>query len=444
MKLPRKLGKLPLVGAMLNFSKKPLDFMIWAQTLNEPLVYDKALGQYYFLVFDPALVEHVLIKNSKNYQKNHFLKSWNDYFGEGLLTADGERWQSDRRLIQPLFSKDKINIYNKKFNQVSSDYFASWKLGERKLVDLEMNELSMNNFLETILGVKLTHDEYIKAAKDFDDVSHYFRFAATPIGLHLSRLPLPVKRKYLGAIKSLHGLIEGIVKDKKKDLEAGKENIDLVTTLLKARDDQNKGMTEINLRDQIMTFFQAGHETTALTLGYVIHFLSLHPEKQAKLRNELNEAFPDKTIDASNFDKAPYLNSVILEAMRLYSPSWMLGRDAVKDDKMGEFDIPAKSMIIIPTWAFHRNPKTFPNPDAFEPERWTKEFESNLHKSAYLPFGLGSRMCIGATFAMFEMKYVIATLYLKFGTKLLSSPNLEVIPSVTARSKYPIEVELTE
>lgn len=443
MKLPRKLGKNPFVGDMLKFSKNPLESMVNAQKLGEPLIYDKALGQYYFLVFDPALVEYVLIKNSKNYVKNHFLKAWNDYFGEGLLTSDGERWQTDRRLIQPLFSKEKINIYNKKFAKLNASYFSNWKVGEKKNIDLDMNELSMINFLETVLGVKLSREEYLASAEAFDHVSHYFRFAATPVGLYLGKFPLPVRNKYMKAIASLHKQIEGIVAAKKKDLDSGIENIDLVTTLLKARDDENKGMTDINLRDQIMTFFQAGHETTALSLGYVIHFMSLHPEKQAKLREELKAAFPDKNLEAANFDKTPYLHQVLLEAMRLYSPSWMLGRDALNDDKIGGFDVPKKSMIIIPTWAFHRNPKVYENPDSFIPERWTKDFEASLQKSDYIPFGLGSRMCIGASFAMFELKYIIATLYLNFGTKLLSSPELEVIPSVTARSKHPIEVELT-
>lgn len=443
MKLPRKLGQTPLVGAMLKFTKDPLRFLEWAQTLNEPVVYDKAMGQYYYIVYDADLIDHVLIKNAKNYKKNHILKFWDDYFGEGLLTADGETWQKDRRMIQPLFTKDKIQAYTRKFDEVGNEFFSSWKVGDKKTIDLEMNELSMNLFMETILGAKLTHEQYVSVSHDFEVCAAYFRFSSDPMGMYVSKLPrhlVPQKLKYKKAIKSLHQLIERIVTAKKKDIETGKTNVDLVTTLLKARYENGNLISEANLRDQVMTFFQAGHETSALTLSYVIHQLSVHPDIQLKLRAELKSIFKDGKYD---FESAPLLNGVILESMRLFSPSWMLGRDAVNDDKMGEFDVPAKAMVIVPTWAKHRNPKVYDRHEEFVPERWTPEFEAKLRKGDYLPFGVGSRMCIGATFAMYEMKYAVANLYMKFGTKLLSSSKLEFITSVTARNKYPIEVELT-
>lgn len=431
MILPKKLGTTPVVGAMLKFSKNPLEFMEWAQTLGEPMVYDKALGQYYFMVFEPSLVEQILIKNAKNYKKNYFLKFWSDYFGEGLLTADGEKWQKDRKIIQPIFSRDKIQVYTQKFDVVCKDNTKDWEVGQKITADREMDKISMDLFLSTVLGVKLSEEEYRQAIHDFENCSNFFRFSADAIGMHVSKLPIPLKFKYKKSIASLHRLIEKIVRNKEAELMAGHENVDLVTTLLRARLD--------NIRDQLMTFLVAGHETTSLSLSYAIHLLSLHPEKQEKLREELRLARSWE----NNFEHATYLHSVIVETMRLYPSSWMLGRDAIDDDKIGGFDIPAKSMVIIPTWAFHHNPNWFPNPEEFIPERWTKEFEAQLPKSAYIPFGFGSRMCIGATFAMYEMKFALANIYSKFGTKLLSGSKLELVPSVTARSKHPIEVELT-
>jgi cytochrome P450 len=260
-----------------NFLKILSSLWSGAQTLNEPLVYDKALGDYYYMVFDPALVEHVMIRNAKNYQKNRILKFWNDYFGDGLLTADGERWQKDRKIVQPLFSKDKIQAYAIKFNEVCVDHIKDWKIGDKKTIHREMDEISMNLFLSTILGVKLTHEEHKQAARNFATCSDYFSFSAGAVGLHISKLPIPLKLRYKKAISSLHSLIDKIVTEKKAALDAGKNNLDLVTTLLRS------GVDNINVRDQIMTFFVAGHETTSLTLSYAIHLLSTNPEKQEKM-----------------------------------------------------------------------------------------------------------------------------------------------------------------
>lgn len=428
--------KLPFFGELLSFAKDPLGYLVEVQSRGNRLSYQKAMGQHFFILFEPEDIEHVLVKNSKNYQKNKFLKAWDSFFGQGLLTSDGDTWKRDRKMIQPLFHREKITIYTQFMEAVSRARYSSWKVGECKVINKEMNALTLDIFMRSILGVELDPEKERIVEHAFDHCMAYFHFTANPLGLILGSLPSPMKKNYEQGIQVLHEIIEEILKEKRPlALSSDSTAKDLITTLIRAKDDAGQGLTDIEIRDQLMTFFQAGHETTSLTLGYTMHLLSTYPEVQKKLREELR--------NISQLSELPYLKAVVQEAMRMYPSSWMLGREAISEDTIAGQPVPKGSTVVVPIWAYHRDPKYYADPEVFKPERWTPEFQKSLPRTKYIPFGFGSRMCIGSVFALYELQYAIGHLYHRFGTELVSDPIIQVNPSVTARPKKDIVIKLT-
>lgn len=422
--------KLPLFGELLSFARDPLGFLVELQSRGNRLSHQKALGQNFFVLFEPEDIEHVLVKNAKNYRKNKFLKAWDLFFGQGLITSDGETWKRDRKLIQPLFHRDRIQAYTAFMKAASEARFSRWSVGETKIANREMSSITLDMFLRTILGLESGDTREDKLAKAFDDCAKFFYFTANPLGIFLGSLPTGIKRNYENGIKTLHEVIDVLIAEKKVS-----QSSDLLSVLMNAKFEDGKVLTDQEMRDHIVSFIFAGHETTAITLAYAVQLISLHPEVQKKLREELTTH--------TNIDEQPYLKAIISEVLRMYPASWMVGRDAIAADSIGGVTVPKGSVVIMPTWAYHRDPKYYEDPMTFRPERWTPEFQKALPRTKFIPFGYGGRMCIGNVFALYELQYTIGSLYQRFGTELVSDAKFEIEPSITARPKKDIVFRLT-
>jgi cytochrome P450 len=245
-------------------------------------------------------------------------------------------------------------------------------------------------------------------------------------------------------VQDLESLLRGIVASKRA---LGEERLskrsDLISVLLLAKDDEGRSLSDRQIRDQLMTFLQAGHETTALTLTYAIYLISKNPEIQEKLAEEVSP-FKHRAVGADEMDAFPFLKQVTLEALRLYPSSWMVGRDAVEEDSISGWRIPQGSSVIVPVWSMHRDARVFADPEAFRPERWTEEFQKGLHRTRYMPFGYGPRMCIGFGLAQLELQIILGTIYSRKRTSLAAGKPLKVMASVTARPKNDVMIRFDD
>ncbi|MDO9181414.1 MAG: cytochrome P450 [Bacteriovorax sp.] len=435
-RLPTKISSIPFFGSVFEYAKDPLKYYERLQSLEKPIVYDKLFGKYFYIVFDGNLIDEIFIKNSKNYEKNKFLKSFSDFFGEGLLTSDGARWRQDRKIIQPSFNRNKISLYSERM-LVESQSFIKKLDGKSEIKVMQtMTQMTLGIFLNAVLGIELDEEIYQSVLQTTTDCNEYLAKSSNPLGFMISKLPTSDRRKYLGGIKSFEKIIYKIIDQKKIDINNGIESNDLITSLLRSRDEEGNPLDLVNLRDQVMTFLVAGHETSALTLSFAFHVLASRSDIQTKLYNELILAFPDGKIDLNQLNDVTYLNQFINETLRYYPTSWMIGRDALEEAVVGDFIITKGAMVTLPIWAIHRNAKYYNEPLIFNPERWTKDFEAQLPKHAFVPFGYGPRVCIGQAFAMNEFRISIASILLNYKFTIIGPLELEVTTLIMARPKH--------
>jgi cytochrome P450 len=247
-------------------------------------------------------------------------------------------------------------------------------------------------------------------------------------------VPTPLNRRVNTAVEKLDGLIYSIIAQRRR---SGEQRDDLLATLLTALDDGGTGMTDQQLRDEAITLFLAGHETTALALAHTVYLLSLHPGVERRLRDELDAVLGDRLPTAADAKKLVYAERVIKEAMRLYPPAWTTGREVLEEVEIGGYRIPEGSQLLMSQWVVHRDPRFFPDPEAFDPDRWEPERAKAIPRYAYFPFGGGPRVCIGNHFAMLEATLILALLVRRYHFELLPGQTLDFDPSVTLRQKGP-------
>jgi cytochrome P450 len=374
------------------------------------------------VVYHPEMVEHILVRNARNYTKDFYLRQWKEVFGEGLLTAEGEHWKKERRLLQPTFNKDRIEAYSARMRVLARETFGRWHSGETRDVSGEMMGLTLRIVVDTLFGRQVDSGVVDRVARAFAVCSRYFTFTGGVIGSYFRRLPLPIRLRYVRAVKEFDAIIGGIIEQRGRE---GGSRDDMLGMLLDLRDEDGSQMSNQQLRDEIMTMFLAGHETTALTLAYSLWLFA--GDRAAQERAALD---------------AGYLKQFILESMRLYPPAWALLREATADDVVGGHQIPARSNVVIPTWAIHRDPRFYPEPLEFRPERWTPEFQKSLPRAAYLPFGFGARMCIGYTFAMSEAQILLAEALRQCRFTRADETRLKFDASITMRPRGPVRLRV--
>ncbi|HEX7254005.1 MAG TPA: cytochrome P450 [Thermoanaerobaculia bacterium] len=418
-----------LVGSLPDFARDVLGFFTECIREHGDFVRFRIPGYEIFILHRPEDIETVLLTQRANFIKHRFFwRHVTAIFGNGLLTSEGEFWLRQRRLAAPAFHPDRIAAYGDVMVRFADRLAAGRRNGETHDLHPDMMRLTMEIVSKTLFDVEI-EEEIEEIGRSFDlvirEIAGRFR---RPIKI-ADMIPTPGNLRYRRGVGRLDKLVRRILRERS---DRPGDRGDLLSMLLEARDDDGRYMSEKQLRDELITLFLAGHETTAIALSWAFFLLARDPAAQARLGREVLAATDGRPFRAADLPRLPFAEAVIKEALRLYPPAYVIGREALKDCVIGDYAIPAGATIYISPWALHRDGRWFDEPERFQPERWLDGSTARLPKYVYIPFGGGPRICVGERFAMMEAILVLATIRRRFRLEM-AGPDPVPFPSITLR-----------
>lgn len=426
-----------LIGNFPLGSPDPLGLLTrWAHEYGD-IVYYRAFHFPVYFLNHPDLFEYVLVTNRDNFIKGRGFQSNRRIFGNGLLISEGDFWLRQRRLVQPAFHRDRIAAYAEVMVAFTERMLATWRDGETRDVHQDMMRLTLEIVARALFSADIAAE--VDAVGTALEIFMQQNMRGRMLFPLLRSLPTPGNLRYWRAVKRLDRIVYDIIRERRAERN---DNGDLLSMLLHAQDEDGGRMTDQQLRDEAVNLILAGHETTALALSWTWWLLSCHPEVEARLLAEIREVLGGRTPSVHDVPRLAYTEMVVKESLRLYPPVYAMPRIALEECEMGGYRVKARASVVISQWVMHRDPRYFTEPERFKPERWTKEFEKQLPKFVYLPFGGGPRLCIGQPFAMMEAVLLLATIAQKFQLRLAPDPPVEVLPTMTLRPKHGIKVVL--
>jgi cytochrome P450 len=415
-----------------------LDFLLDTARTYGPLASFRVGPKRIFLASKPELIEQVLVTDAKHYIKHFGARAFRPALGNGLVTSEGSYWQGQRKLVQPAFQKTRVRSYAIAMADLTEAMLQSWAPGKSVRINFEFEALTSRIALKTLF--------------DLDDDSDRERFSDTlklAFDLMTARLrrvvkfplwvPTPENVRLRRAIAELDRTVQGFIAEGRARGMAGD---DLLSRLIFAKREDGSEMNDRELRDEAMTLYLAGHETTALTLTWTWVLLSRHSRVEAKLVSEWRDVLAGKIPSADDTPRLPYTNAVIAESMRLLPPVYLLGREATADLELGGYRVKRGYTVLMSEWVNHRDPEYFPDPEEFRPERWEGGLARRLPKFAYYPFGGGRRVCVGNSFALIEAALVLAGVGQRYRFTVDPEAVIEIKPQITLMPAYDIPVTL--
>jgi cytochrome P450 len=427
----------PILGVMSEFNRDTLGFIERCKEYGDVVRARFFYVPAYFL-YNPNDIEYILSTNARNFIKAMSLRSnfFGRLVGNGLLTSEHDFWRRQRRLAQPAFHRQRISAYGDVMVDFTSRMISSWQPGETRDIHRDMMRLTLEIVARTLFNADVSGDAE-RVGQVLSEIVKPFASQATLKWILDNRLPTPAHFRFHRLARQIDEIVFRFIADRRA---SGRDEGDLLSTLLQSQDEDGSHMTDRQLRDEVMTLFLAGHETTAITLTWSWYLLAINPEAEQKFHHELKEVLDGRTPTAADLPRLKYTEQIAKESMRLYPPAYGVGRQAIEDCEIGGFRIPAKSQVFAFQWVTQRDPRYFEEPEKFKPERWTEEFNGRLPKYAYFPFGGGPRACIGNSFAMMEIVLVLATIGQKFQLSLASNQTVEVLPALSLRPRDGIKV----
>jgi len=391
-----------------------------------------------YLVVHPHDIESVLITNAGNFTKSADYRALARVLGRGLLTSEGDFWQRQRGLIQPAFHKQNIQAYASVMTGAAERMLKFWKDGEERNLHDDMMRVTLEIVGQCLYGAEVSGAAE-RVGKAMEVVMHRFVTNASLALLFPFDIPLTFARQEARAIRNLNEIIGGIIQERRT---SNQQREDLLDMLLRVRDADGKPMSDVQLRDEVMTLFLAGHETTAIALSWACYLIAQNPEVEAKLAEELSTVLAGRVPTPDDLPRLRYTEMVLKETLRLYPAVWGIGRRAIADCELGGYRIPAGSNIFILQWRTQRDARFFPDPERFDPERWREDpvRSGKIPRFAYFPFGGGPRVCVGASFAMMEATLLLAMIQQSYHLELVPNHPVEVLATVTLRPKHGIRV----
>jgi cytochrome P450 len=387
---------------------------------------------------DPELIHEILVEKADKFHKGAVMKrGLVPFIGNGLVTSDGDFWRRQRKLAQPAFHAKRIENYAGTMVDHTLNMLENWRDGRTIRIDREMMKLTLGIACKTLFDTDVSGDAERVAVllAEVLDITNE-RFSAV---INLPEwLPTPKRARTAKLIAELDAIIQRFIDERRKTNE---DRGDLLSMLILAEDENGEHMSDKQLRDEVMTLFFAGHETTANALTWAWYLLSQHAEVRQKLWAEVDSVLGGRAPTLADLSNLPYSDRVIKEALRLYPPAPGMNREPIEDVTVGGYDVPKGVQLSLSIYAMHRSARYFENPEQFEPERFSPEREKQIPRYAYLPFGGGPRVCIGNMFAMMEARLVLATVAARYDLALLPEPQVVPEQLVTIRPRYGIQMQ---
>jgi cytochrome P450 len=433
----------PLLVTALDFASGPLRFITnvqrrYGMAATVPFRKDYRMVAF----FSPSAVRTVLAEQPRKFLSREFNDVLLDVLGDGLLTIDGEKHRQQRRLVQPAFHKKRIESYADIMTAHTVEMLSTWRVGQVRDIATEMQRLTLRIVAKALFDVDLSRDSS-QLGQAFTDVITFpnERRISWKTMLRIDSPLLPYGR-YMRGRRVLDERVYQIIAERRA---SGRDSGDVLSMLLAAHDEDGTVMSDKQVRDHTMTFFGAGHETTANALAWTFYLLGCHPLAWAELRAEWRRVLNGRIPTVSDLPALRYTDMVIKESMRILPPVWTIGRTAAEDCEIDGYRLPAGQIIMLPQWVIHRLPAIWGEDAlAFRPERFDPEHPQDVPQFAYYPFGGGPRICIGMPFAQMEARLLLATIGQRFTPMLVPGQRIVPDPHVTLRPKHGIKVSLAE
>jgi cytochrome P450 len=394
------------------------------------IVYYEAGPLHVYQLNHPDYIKDVLVTHGRNFIKDPWTEGLKNILGEGLLTSEGEFHLRQRRLAQPVFHRQRIASYADVMTANADQVSSRWHDGERVDMSEEMMGLTLNVVAKTLFSSNV-EEETEEIGGALTAFLEWWFIVTLPGGNIVRKLPLPINRRYEQSVERMDKTIYRLIGEHRASGDQG----DLLSMLLQAQDTEGGSgrMTDLQVRDEAITIFLAGHETTANALTWTWYLLSRNPSVEAQLHEELDRVLGGRVPTLSDIPQLKYTEMVFSEAMRLFPPAWAIGRRPIEDYEVGGYHVPVGAVITMCQFVVHRDPRFYPNPARFDPMRWTPEEKAKRPKFAYFPFGGGNRLCIGESFAWMEGVLVLATLAQEWRARLAPGHKVGTRPRVTLR-----------
>ena len=427
-------------GHFRSFRKDPTGFLTRQASLGE-VSYFRLGPQPAYAISNPEMIRDLFVLSHAKFKKGRALQRAKALLGEGLLTSEGAFHLRQRRMIQPAFHRDRIADYSTVMVEETLKSTQKWKDGEVLDIDKEMMHLTLRIVGRTLFSADVTN-EADEVGRAMTTVTQLFNFLLLPFSELLEKLPIPHSRRFHRARDTFNNVIYRMIDERRR---SGENKGDLLSMLLLARDEDDSGvMTDQQIRDEALTLFLAGHETTANALTWTWMLLSQNPEKTSKLHAELDRVLGSRAPAHGDIPNLTYTEHVIAESMRLYPPAWTVGRLAIGEHEFGDYRIPKGALVLASQWVLHRDKRYWDDAGIFSPERWeTLSVKEASQKFIYFPFGGGVRRCIGEGFAWTEAILLLATIAQCWRLDLMPDQKIGLNPMITLRPKHGMRMRLS-
>ena len=426
----------PIAGSVQRYSSDPFSF-ITALTRSYQGVSTFTLGtERTYLVPNPDDIEKVLVSDNSKYKKPEVIQSGGigDLLGDGLLLGDGDRWQQQRSLAQPAFAPNRIMGFGDTISDYAQELTDSWQDESPIEIDIEMARATIKIIVSVMFGTEITEEQTNGLQENIEPIVRMFEPNPTQFLLP-DWVPTPSRREFDSAVANIDSVLDELVAQHQSGSD---DDMDMVSILQRAQRD--KGLSSETLKDELMTILLAGHDTTALSLTYSFYLLSKHPEVEQKFHKELENVLDDSPPTAADIRQLNYTENIIQEAMRLYPPVYCTFREPTQQVTLGGYSIPSGSLVMLPQWGVHRDPRWYDQPDEFDPGRWDSERAAKRPTYSYFPFGGGPRHCIGKHLAMVEAQLILATVGQEYRLEKTDDRPVELHPSLTVRPRDPLRM----
>ncbi|HEU5230079.1 MAG TPA: cytochrome P450 [Ktedonobacteraceae bacterium] len=427
----------PFFGNILQFRQNQTAYLQHLQYTYGDMVTIYVGWRPSILVSNPEHIRYILTENPRNFSSVQTRGDLKEVLGEGLLTIEGETHRQQRRMVQPAFHRKRVESYAEDMVRFSQDLLAEWHEGDEVDISQAMQELTLRIVVKSLFSLEL--------ASKVKELGYFFAQLAEHRRKILAQLlnirfeaPFTEYGKRMAARRKIDTFIYQLIDQRRAE---GRDTGDILSMLLVAQD-EGYSLTNEQIRDHVMTFIGAGHETTANTLTWTFLLLSENPGPREKLIRELQTVLAGRAPTISDLPNLPYTEWVINEAMRLYPPAWVIGRYALQDFELGGYHFPAGTSFMLSQWVTHHLPEIWGDADVFRPERWNPVNGQKVPQWAYFPFGGGPRICIGMPFAQMEAKLLLATLLQRYTPRVAPGFQVELQPVVTLRAKHGLRMIL--